>query len=1069
MRNLKKILALVLALVMSFSLMATANAFTDSEQINDTYEEAVEVLSALKVFQGYENGSFVPQGSITRAEVAAIIYRIVTGDVDNKQVGIYADYNKFDDVKSTSWYAGYVNYCANAEFIKGYDAKTFGPNDPVTGYQALAMILRAVGYDKNGEFTGSDWQVQTAAVGKKLGITDNVSEGTLGVSATREVVAEILFRSILVPQVTYTLALGYSEFTVGNTVKNDSIGYETFKLLGTVVDGSDKWGNPNYAWKLDKAPYNKVAEASDTTLATIAYKPVATYNTAVKECDVAEVLGKKVAGEYPYETIVNAQAAQTTYVNPIDTVNTIGGQGRQTNVYSYTSKQTGVAMTRIVMVDTFLAEVTQVVPATFDNAGHVKTPAALYLNVYDKAQSGYTSVVEYSNTNYTYAKGDMLLVNAQTTGANGVNATGTVVKAVNSLSAAQIDILGAAESITGTQTIIWQYANKHTVNGTDYPDAMAFYLDQAGTDITTHAWFMDGKGNLIGAKDVATQYTYGVISALWWYNDGTNGGVGNAYANITYMDGTKSDNVKISFINGARTAYAQDVASNAVGFSQHKDIFYVSTYANNNAKLLANDMYAIATLADGTLALTETAELTNADVYNKVSAITGTTTTKTIDSKGTDATGDDVQLTSKTPVYADNFTQYLVRTGANGVYTFTPVTGIENIGNFVNNADVVVDYVDVDGDNFVDYVYITGTADAAQAYEFVYMTSKTNAAYLYDSVNGVWYYQLLGVVHADGSTEPVKVAAAQSALKDQLVAGVQKLFMVGTTNGYVTSVVEVTSAGQVLTAPATSYAEFEGSAQFYLDNGVLVVADGTRYNVNAATTLVVDEDGVGSIGDLANLQNKYVYVVANYVNGKTTIATAIFISDFNNLTAQEKMDAAAAKVAAMSFSDITGTEITETSVETALKSAIETVIADSSITVQVDVATGDVPAANAKKTGVTVNYALYLDGATPAMSSAKTVSITHLYTEAELKDAVNALIPDEAKVGDSGYENWEAAKATITAAVKAGITDVTTGAAVDFTINADASDFIAGKVLTVNYTVTYNKVPVTSSTTITLK
>ena len=238
MRNLKKILALVLALVMSFSLMATANAFTDSDKINDTYEEAVEVLSALKVFQGYENGSFVPQGSITRAEVAAIIYRIVTGDVADKQVGIYADYNKFNDVKSTSWYAGYVNFCANAEYIKGYDAKTFGPNDPVTGYQALAMILRAVGYDKNGEFTGTGWQTQTAAVGKKLGITNNVSEGTLGVAATREVVAEILFRSILVPQVEYTVAFGYQ--SIGQV----SIGYETFGLAYAegIVTGNQATG-----------------------------------------------------------------------------------------------------------------------------------------------------------------------------------------------------------------------------------------------------------------------------------------------------------------------------------------------------------------------------------------------------------------------------------------------------------------------------------------------------------------------------------------------------------------------------------------------------------------------------------------------------------------------------------------------------------------------------------------------------------------------------------------------------------------------------------------------------------
>ena len=223
MRNLKKILALVLALVMSFSLMATANAFTDSEKVTDTYETAVTVLDGLKVFQGYDDGSFQPQGSITRAEVAAIIYRIVTGDVTDTQVGIYADYNKFDDVKSTSWYAGYVNFCANAEYIKGYDAKTFGPNDPVTGYQALAMILRALGYDKNGEFTGTSWQVQTAAVGENRGITKNISAGTLGTAASREVVAEILFRAILVDTVEYTPAFGYQ---IGDT----SLGWETFEL-----------------------------------------------------------------------------------------------------------------------------------------------------------------------------------------------------------------------------------------------------------------------------------------------------------------------------------------------------------------------------------------------------------------------------------------------------------------------------------------------------------------------------------------------------------------------------------------------------------------------------------------------------------------------------------------------------------------------------------------------------------------------------------------------------------------------------------------------------------------------
>jgi hypothetical protein len=238
MRNLKKILALVLALVMSMSLVVTANAaFTDEDDITAKYDEAVQVLSGLEVFQGFNDGSFQPQGTINRAQVAAIIYRIVTGDVDDEQVSIYADWNRFPDVTSDAWYAGYVNFCANGKYIKGYSNGNFGPTDPVTGYQALAMILRAIGYDQNGEFTGSDWAVKTATTAKARHITDNITEGTLSQAATRETVAEILFRAIVVNQVEYTLAYGYTEGTT-------SLGYDTFGL--TAIDGvvtANEWAS----------------------------------------------------------------------------------------------------------------------------------------------------------------------------------------------------------------------------------------------------------------------------------------------------------------------------------------------------------------------------------------------------------------------------------------------------------------------------------------------------------------------------------------------------------------------------------------------------------------------------------------------------------------------------------------------------------------------------------------------------------------------------------------------------------------------------------------------------------
>ena len=232
MRNLQKILALVLALIMSFSLVATAGAFSDDGDISDAYKDAVTVLNGLEVFKGYDNGAtFQPKGNITRAEVAAIIYRIATGDVKDTQASIYSTYGQFTDVLDGSWYAGYVNYCANAGYIKGRGNKIFDPQATVTGYEALAMILRAVGYDKNGEFTGSNWQIRTASIANERGISKNVTSAMLGQAATREVVAELLFRSIIIPKVNFNAnTLSYTEKPLNADGKKDTLGYESLKL-----------------------------------------------------------------------------------------------------------------------------------------------------------------------------------------------------------------------------------------------------------------------------------------------------------------------------------------------------------------------------------------------------------------------------------------------------------------------------------------------------------------------------------------------------------------------------------------------------------------------------------------------------------------------------------------------------------------------------------------------------------------------------------------------------------------------------------------------------------------------
>ena len=78
--HLKKILALVLAFACAFTMFAGA-AFTDSADIK-VDAEVVDTLVALGVVNGYDDGSFKPNGTVTRAEMAKMIYVLRTGNSD---------------------------------------------------------------------------------------------------------------------------------------------------------------------------------------------------------------------------------------------------------------------------------------------------------------------------------------------------------------------------------------------------------------------------------------------------------------------------------------------------------------------------------------------------------------------------------------------------------------------------------------------------------------------------------------------------------------------------------------------------------------------------------------------------------------------------------------------------------------------------------------------------------------------------------------------------------------------------------------------------------------------------
>ena len=743
---MKKLLAMVLALVMTLSLAVSANAFKDDKSISDDYAEAVAVLNGMGVFKGYEDGSFKPEGNITRAEVATIVYRIYTADVaKNDKSGLYATYNKFSDMAGAGWAQGYIGYCANAALVKGYPDGTFKPSGNVTGYEVLAMILRAVGYDKNNEFSGADWALHVAQTAQQLGVLDNVAKTTdLNAPASRELVAELLFQGIQKAQVTYTPAFGYVTDKVIST-KTNSLGEKNFKLASAAA--ADKWGRPATKWTYTTGDKST----------TFVEKPDLTYTKAVTECDVAHDAGLKA--DTAYTLIVNGQTASTKYtVNLTDTKTTMGAQGRLFEVYDDT----------IVMIDTFLAKVTYVADITYDAQGHVKTPATITLEVYDSKTAPKTTALtlkDYDN-NYGYAKDEYVLVNAYTDkGSNSATISGKVYNNDKQYA----EIVGKATSIEGAQSVIYWNAQQHNVEGTVYDDAVKFYLDEAAQKDAKYTWYFDSYNNLIGAVEIAAANSYGVINSIWWAGNAADGS-GVAKANVTYVDGTTAQ-VDISEMTYKAVEKGSTYPVLKTGTVSHSTAtssvmtadgtyFYVDSYINTNTnndgnKLLNGHLFRFTTKSNGTLKAVEVDEYVATDNVADFTKLHSVATLAV--SKNTQ-----VMSSGTYTLVVNSNTTFLVRTNvgtdAKPSYTFKSITGFTNIDNY-NPAEV--DYVDLNGDNVADYVYVIGATTSSKVTSLFYFDGQQGT---YTLADGTWVVK----GYVDGVAGEVKFAnydALQKTLK----------------------------------------------------------------------------------------------------------------------------------------------------------------------------------------------------------------------------------------------------------------------------------------------------------------
>ena len=201
MKNLKKVLALVLAFACAFTMFAGAASYSDKADIKAT--TAVDMLSSLGVIQGYEDGSFKPNTTVTRAQMAKMIFTIMNGGNDNANA--YASLpTKFTDLPTAAWAQGYVRYLQNTGIIAGKSVTKFAPNVTVTGLEAAKMVLVAAGYNaQKAGLTGAAWAQNTMKYGQLNNLFEDV-DADLNAALPRQYAAQILYNALDMKRVVWS-------------------------------------------------------------------------------------------------------------------------------------------------------------------------------------------------------------------------------------------------------------------------------------------------------------------------------------------------------------------------------------------------------------------------------------------------------------------------------------------------------------------------------------------------------------------------------------------------------------------------------------------------------------------------------------------------------------------------------------------------------------------------------------------------------------------------------------------------------------------------------------------------
>ena len=535
---MKKLLALVLALVMSMSLVTISNAaFKDADKID--YDEAVEVMNAIGVLVGDEKGNFNAKENLTREQAAKIISYLLLG---NKTAEALVGAAKFTDVAATRWSAGFVDYCASTGVVAGNGDGTFAPAGQLTGFQFAKMLLVALGYDAKIEgFTGTDWQINVSKVANQVGLFSGLSISGTAV-LTREQAAQMCLNTIKAPLVEYsnkggnltvngaTINIGaskaeyvtttlakeqrISDKKLTNTGLNTTGGYtvefgEKYYPALELKSGADAFGRPSNEWLHNNKKIGTYADYSTM---------VAEYTTKVTGKEVYDVLGKSVVSDYDIDILINGDENTTDYVeiakNNKDTFSETA-KGVLTQVFV----DDDAKQVTIVEINTYLAQA---------KADYNTKTEKVNLTIY--GLTGYNGTVTADDFEIEDVKEDdfFLVTYAQ--------------KEVQSLAIPEVVADTAVTAFSKGNYVVAGSKYEYSAKAAYKDDVLDAYSDNNMKD-TTYNVYLDQYGYLIGIDKVKSATNYVFITGMDTGLSNLTGKTADAFAIFT--DGT-TETIKVN-------------------------------------------------------------------------------------------------------------------------------------------------------------------------------------------------------------------------------------------------------------------------------------------------------------------------------------------------------------------------------------------------------------------------------------------------------------------------------------------------------------------------------------------